>query len=109
MPVQNFQRDLGAIGPCEFQGQFVWTNGPLALNLHGPMALNAHQKFPPRLVLVHGCLFILVPSLTGQRNGIAEDSLGARDTLPSVLPRWGRAHMGSDGFNQGFNRIDSRF
>ena len=23
---QNFQRDLGAIGPHEFQGTFVWTN-----------------------------------------------------------------------------------
>ena len=28
---QNFQRDLAAIGPYEFQGKFVWTNGPFAL------------------------------------------------------------------------------
>ena len=27
---QNFQRDLGAIGPYEFQGEIVWTNGPFA-------------------------------------------------------------------------------
>ena len=27
---QNFQTDLGAIGPYEFQGKFVWTNGPFA-------------------------------------------------------------------------------
>ena len=24
---QNFQRDLGAIGPYKFQRKFVWTNG----------------------------------------------------------------------------------
>ena len=28
---QNFQRDLGAIGLHEFQGKFIWTNGPFAL------------------------------------------------------------------------------
>ena len=28
---QNFQRDLGATGPDEFQGTFVWTHGPFAL------------------------------------------------------------------------------
>ena len=28
---QNFQRDLGAIGPYELHGKFVWTNGPFAL------------------------------------------------------------------------------
>ena len=28
---QNFQRDLGAGGPYEFQGEFAWTNGPSAL------------------------------------------------------------------------------
>ena len=27
---QNFQGDLGAIGPYEFQGKFIWTNGPFA-------------------------------------------------------------------------------
>ena len=57
---QNFQRDLGAIGPYEFQGKFVWTN-PLMPgfqeNLYGPMAMKARQKSSPRLVLVHGWLF----------------------------------------------------
>ena len=28
---QNFQRDLGAIGPYEFQRIFVWANGPFAV------------------------------------------------------------------------------
>ena len=28
---QNFQRDLRAIGPYEFQGKLVWTNAPFAL------------------------------------------------------------------------------
>ena len=26
---QNCQRDLGAIGPYEFQGKLVWTHGPI--------------------------------------------------------------------------------
>ena len=30
---QNFKRGLGAIGPFEFQGKLVWTNGPFALSL----------------------------------------------------------------------------
>ena len=28
---QNFQRDLGAIGPYEFLGKFIWTSDPFAL------------------------------------------------------------------------------
>ena len=28
---QSFQRNLGAVSPFEFQGKFVWTNGPFAL------------------------------------------------------------------------------
>ena len=52
---QNFQRDLRAIGPYEFQGKFVWTN-PWCLvlkeNLYGPIAPKV--QFPPRLALVHG-------------------------------------------------------
>ena len=53
---QNFQTNLGAIGPYEFQGNFVWT----ALlpcfqgNSYGPMALKLLQKFALRLALVHG-------------------------------------------------------
>ena len=27
---QSFRRGLGAIGPYEFQGKFVWTNGHFA-------------------------------------------------------------------------------
>ena len=46
---QNFQKDLGAIGPYKCQGKFVWTN-PLVSsfqgNLCGPMALKVRQKFP---------------------------------------------------------------
>ena len=60
MPVENFQRDLGAIGPHAFQEKSVWTN-PLVPcfreDLYGPMALKVRQKFPLRLVLVHGWLF----------------------------------------------------
>ena len=44
---QNFQRDLGAIGPNEFQGN----SPPLPCfqrNAYGPMAHKVRQKFPPR-------------------------------------------------------------
>ena len=50
---QNFQRererDLGAIGPHEFQGTFVWTNPSFAFfsgNSYGPMALKVRQSCP---------------------------------------------------------------
>ena len=53
---QNFQRQLGAIGPYEFQRKFIWTN-PLvpcfqgkSVWTDGPESLS---KFPSRLVLVH--------------------------------------------------------
>ena len=47
---QNFQRDLGAIGPCDFQKKNSYGPIPWCLvfreNLYGPMALKVHQKFP---------------------------------------------------------------
>ena len=57
---QNFQRDLRAIGPCEFQGNSYLPMAPALFsgkNSHGPMALKVRQKLPPTLVLVHGWLF----------------------------------------------------
>ena len=45
---QNFQTNLGAIDPYEFQGKFVWTNGShmpcFQGNLYGAMALKVRQK-----------------------------------------------------------------
>ena len=54
----NFQRDSGAIGPCNFKGNFLCTNpldqGPWCFvftgNLDGPMALKVRRKSPPRLL-----------------------------------------------------------
>ena len=57
---QNFQRDLGAIGPYEFQGNSHEPMTPLPCrqgNSYGPMVLKVRPKFPPRLVLDHGWLF----------------------------------------------------
>ena len=58
---QNFQRDLGAIGPYEFQGKLAWTNPlvPCCLQIksvwtNGPESLS---KVFPRLALVHGWVF----------------------------------------------------
>ena len=51
---------LGTIGPYVLHGKFVWTNTPLPCfqgNSYGPMALKVGEKFPLRLVLVHGWLF----------------------------------------------------
>ena len=61
---QNFQRNLGVIGPYEFQGKFAWTNGSFAL-FSGTFAWtngaeSLSNVFPLRTALVHGCLFPVV-------------------------------------------------
>ena len=50
---QNFETDLGAIGPY---GPIPWCL-VFRGDLYGPMALKVCRTFPPKLVLVHGWLF----------------------------------------------------
>ena len=62
---QNFQRDLGIIGPYEFQGKFVWTNLLVprfqgkSVWTNGP---ESSQKSSPRLAVVHG---LALPNSSG--------------------------------------------
>ena len=53
---QNFQRDLGAIGPYEFQGKSAWTNRLVPCFFSGEICHDngpeSSSKFPPETGIV---------------------------------------------------------
>ena len=82
---QNFQRDLGTIGPHEFQGKSIWTTWCLFRETrYGPMAAKGVRSFPEIGIGPWMALPSLYPNSTCLMYGIGPGPSQEQSRTPGI-------------------------